>query len=99
MRESSDMTSAAEIRESLVRLLDHEQSLRSFSDWLSRKTWNIHRENDEVRRLVGEIHSALAEYSNRHLNAQELRTTLSKLTAGQRIRISREAPSRKKHRA
>ena len=54
------MTSATEIRENLVRLLAHEQSLNSFTDWLSRTTWNIHRESDEVRGLVGEIHSVLA---------------------------------------
>jgi hypothetical protein len=93
------MTSATEIRENLVRLLAHEQSLNSFAEWLSRSTWNIHRENDEVRELVGEIHSVLAEYSNRHLSAQELRQKLSALTAGQRMAIPVSAPPRKRHRA
>src|SRR5580704_3744323 len=99
MRESSDMVSADEIRENLVRLLAHEQSLNSFTDWLTRSTWNIHRENDEVRDLVGEIHTALAEYSNRHLSAQELRKRLSALTASQRTRTSPTTRSREKHRA
>ena len=93
------MTSAAEIHENLVRLLAHEQSLNSFTDWLSRNTWNIHRENDEIRGLVGEIHSALAEYSNRHLNAGELRQKLSALTVSQPRTMPRRARSRKKHQA
>jgi len=84
MRESSGMTSAAAIRENLVRPLAHEQSLNSFTDWLTRSTWNIHRENDEIRELVGELHSALTEYSNRHLSAQQLRQKLSALTSSQR---------------
>lgn len=81
------MTSAAEIRENLVRLLAHEQSLNSFTDWLARSTWNIHRESNEVRELVGEIHSALAEYSNHHLTAKELRQNLVALTANQQMTI------------
>lgn len=93
------MASAIEIRENLVRLLAHEQSLNSFTDWLTRSTWNINHENDEVRELVGEIHSALAEYSNRHLSAQELRQRLSALTASQRETISPAARSRERHRA
>jgi hypothetical protein len=94
MRESSGMASVAEIRENLVRLLAREQSLNSFTDWLTRSTWNIHRENDEVRELVGEIHSALAEYSNRHLNAQGLRQKLSALTGSRRT--SRQGRTRAK---
>jgi hypothetical protein len=93
------MTSAAEIRENLVRLLAQEQSLNSFTDWLARNTWNIHRENDEVRKLVGEIHSVLAEYSNRHLSAKELRQKLSALTASQQMTTPRKVRSREKHRA
>jgi allophanate hydrolase subunit 1 len=93
------MTSAAEIRENLVRLLAHEQSLNSFTDWLTRSTWNIHRENDEIRELVGEIHSVLTEYSSRHLSAKELRQKLSALTAIQRMNNPRRVRSREKHRA
>ena len=93
------MTSAAAIRENLVRLLAHEQSLNSFTDWLSRRTWNIHREDDEVRELVGEIHSVLTEYSSRHLSAKEFRQKLSALTASQRMNNPRRVNSREKHRA
>ena len=91
--------SAAEIRENLVRLLAHEQSLNSFTDWLTRSTWNIHRENDEVRELVGEIHAVLAEYSNRHLNARELRQKLSALTRSHLATIPPRPRAREKHRA
>jgi hypothetical protein len=80
------MTSAAEIRENLARLLACEQSLNSFTDWLTRSTWNVHRENDEVQALVGEIHSVLTEYSSRHLSAQQLRQKLSALIASRRVK-------------
>src|SRR5260370_33709753 len=99
MRESSGMTSAAEIRENLARFLAREQSLNSFTDWLTRSTWNIHREDDEVRKLAGEISSVLAEYSNRHLNAQELRQKLSALTRSHRATIPPRPRAREKHRA
>jgi hypothetical protein len=81
------MATAAEIRENLVRLLAHEQSLNSFVAQLTQSTWNIHHENDEVRELVGEIHSALTEYSNQHIDAEELRRKLLLLTANQPVPI------------
>jgi hypothetical protein len=93
------MTSTAEIRENLARFLAREQSLNSFTDWLTRSTWNVHRENDEIRKLVGEIQSVLAEYSNRHLNAQELRHKLSALTRSHRATIPPRPHAREKHRA
>jgi hypothetical protein len=93
------MATATEIRENLVRLLAHEQSLNSFTDWLARSTWNIHREDDEVRKLVGEIHSVLAEYSNHNFTAQELRRKLSALTASQLRTKAPKDRSREKHRA
>jgi len=99
MRESSGMTSAAEIRENLTRLLAREQSLNSFTDWLTRSTWNVHREDDEVRKLVGEIHSVLTGYSSQHLSAKELRQKLSALTPSRVMKTPRRVHSREKHRA
>jgi hypothetical protein len=81
------MASATEIREQLTRFLSHKQSLRSFVEWLTRNTWNIHRESAAVRQLAGSIELELAEYSNGHLNEKELHSRLSKL-----VRIAREAP-------
>jgi hypothetical protein len=48
---------------------------------------------------VGEIHSVLAEYSNRHLSAKELQQKLSALTASQQMTTPRKVRSREKHRA
>jgi hypothetical protein len=93
------MASVIEIRENLVRLLNHEQSLNAFTDWLTRSTWNIQRESGEVKELAGKIHSVLAEFSNRHISPQQLRRKLSALTAGQQRARPRATRSREKHRA
>jgi hypothetical protein len=89
------MATATEIREQLTRFLAHEQPLNSFVEWLTRNTWNIHRADAEVRELTGSIELELAQYSNGHLTAKELRSKLSALACGRRAAISRAVPSAK----
>ena len=55
------MATALEISDQIVRHLAGEQSLTAFSIWLTRHTWNIHREEPQVRNLVGEIELALTD--------------------------------------
>jgi hypothetical protein len=88
------MANAAEIRADLVRVLVHEQPLNWFTDRLARGTWNIHRENSEVQTLIGEIYAALAEFSNHHINASELRQQLLSLLSTQRIPIGSTSQDR-----
>ena len=93
------MASATEIREQLTRFLAHEQPLNSFVEWLTRNTWNIHREDAEVRGLAGSIELEIAEYSNGHLTAEELRSRLDVLARPRRATRSRSASSAKRKRA
>ena len=98
-RGSIAMATATEIREQLTRFLAHEQPLNSFVEWLTRNTWNIHRADAEVRELAGSIELELAEYSNGHLTAKELRSKLSALARGRRATVSRRIPSVKRKEA
>jgi hypothetical protein len=68
MEGSSAMVTDQEIREELAKLLANAQTLDSLNEWLSRKTWNIHRESSSVRDLVGAIELRLAEFSDGHAN-------------------------------
>jgi hypothetical protein len=79
------MATALEISDQVVRHLAGEHSLAEFNIWLTRNTWNIHREEPQVRNLVGEIELALTEYSDRHLTEAELRRRLSNLISVQHV--------------
>jgi hypothetical protein len=93
------MATATEIREQLTRFLAHEQPLNSFVEWLTRNTWNSHRADAEVRELAGSIELELAEYSNGHLTAKELRAKLSALARGHRSAVAHTSPSAKRKEA
>ena len=82
------MATALAISDQVVRHLVGEQSLADFSIWLTRHTWNIHREEPQVRNLVGEIELALTEYSNGHSSAAELRRRLLGLVSVQYVGAS-----------
>ena len=69
----------------LLGFLAHEQTLNAFNEWLTRSTWNLHRQNPEVRELAGAIELALAECSNGDLSGNDLRKRLAGLIAVQRI--------------
>jgi hypothetical protein len=79
MEGSSAMVTDQEIREELAKFLANAQTLDSLNEWLSRKTWNIHRESSSVRDLVGAIELRLAEFSDGHCKQAELREHLSAL--------------------
>jgi hypothetical protein len=78
------MATDQEIREELAKFLANAQTLDSLNEWLSRKTWNIHRASSSVRDLVGAIELRLAEFSNGHCNLAELREHLAALLADDR---------------
>jgi hypothetical protein len=78
------MATDQEIREELAKFLANAQTLDSLNEWLSRKTWNIHRESSSVRDLAGAIELRLAEFSNGHCNHAELREHLAALLADDR---------------
>jgi hypothetical protein len=84
MEGSSAMATDQEIREELAKFLANAQTLDSLNEWLSRKTWNIHRESSSVRDLAGAIELRLAEFSNGHCNHAELREHLAALLADDR---------------
>jgi len=73
------MATVVQISDELGRLLDGEQDLRQFNEWLARNTWNIHRESPDVQELVGTISIALAEYSDGQLDLLTLRQQLAGL--------------------
>lgn len=82
------MATALAISDQVVRHLAGEQSLTDFSIWLTRHTWNIHREEPQVRNLVGEIELALTDYSNGHSSEAELRRRLLGLVSLQYVGTS-----------
>lgn len=82
------MATALAISDQVVRHLAGEQSLTDFSIWLTRHTWNIHREEPQVRNLVGEIELALTDYSNGHSSEAELRRHLLGLVSLQYVGTS-----------
>jgi hypothetical protein len=73
------MATVVQISDELVRLLDGEQDLHQFNEWLARNTWNIHRESPDVQELVGTISIALAEFSDGQVDSLALRRQLAGL--------------------
>ena|SRR5687767_685577 len=71
------MISEVEVRRKLFALLRENISLEEFEAWLVPQSWNMHRDSlPAARRLVGEIELSLAEYSNGHLDEDEVREIL-----------------------
>jgi hypothetical protein len=78
------MVSVHQVREQLAVFLANEQSLQSFVEWLTRSIWNSTAEESAATRLAGDIELILAEYSEHHIDQQELRRQLSGLTRNHR---------------
>jgi hypothetical protein len=66
----------AEILDSLRRYLDKQMTLREFEDWFIPKAWDVESSNNPVAESLG-----LAEYTNHHLSADELREKLRQLVS------------------
>lgn len=78
------MTSAHQIREQIAAFLANEQSLKSLVEWLTRNIWNSDREEANAIKLAGDVELTLAEYSERHIDREELRRQLAGLLPKQR---------------
>jgi hypothetical protein len=89
------MASAQEVREELTKFLAHAQTLDALNEWLSRNTWNLHRESSAVKELVGAIELRLAEFSNGHWDEKELREHLVALLPKRESTISFDQVSRR----
>jgi hypothetical protein len=81
---STAMTSAHQIREQIAAFLANEQSLKSFVEWLTRNIWNSSTKEPDVIRLAGDAELILAEYSEQHIDREELRRQLEGLLRKQR---------------
>lgn len=72
----------AEILDSLRRYLDKQMTLREFEDWFIPKAWNVESSNNPVAEaLAYKVELSLAEYTNHHLSADELREKLRQLVS------------------
>jgi hypothetical protein len=72
-----------EIRQHTLRFLEDKLSLDDFEDWLVANSWNVHQSGDpEIIDLVFEIELHLAEFSNGHLDEEELRAALRSTISG-----------------
>jgi hypothetical protein len=71
------MISEPQIREKLGRFLRGDLSLERFEDWLSQKSWNMHKDSSEAaQKLAAALELRLAEYSAGHLSDLTLRDEL-----------------------
>lgn len=74
------MINAAEVREKLAALANHELSLGDFEGWLGPASWNMHADSSaEAIDLVSSIHLLLSEYDHGDVDESELRQHLLSL--------------------
>jgi len=66
-----------EIREKISEFLQYQISLGEFENWLVEHSWNMHLDSPyAAQELVSFIELVLSEYSNGHINTDELRERL-----------------------
>ena len=78
------------IREHLASYIDGSIDLESFEDWLVQHTWGIGAAEDleGVRRLVGGVELAIAEYTAGAVSEDELQDHLGReLLASYRVKL------------
>jgi len=84
------MIEAGNIRAELLRTLQDERSLDEFDEWLTRHSWNMHRDSSpEAIALVGAIESVLADFDNDNIEHDELVDRLNQLLYGATLRVVR----------
>lgn len=77
-----------EVRQRLISLLNEDQSLDDFEDWLVAHSWNMHLDSTrETQHLVASIELSLAEYSNLHISEAAMREQLMLLLAQIPVRL------------
>lgn len=83
------MIAESQIREKLARFLSKQWSLDQFEDWIVDRSWNMHKDSDELaQKLVSAIELRLAEHSSGHLDECQLRDELRPLVTNYTMRIS-----------
>jgi hypothetical protein len=83
-----------EVRARLADALVGGGDFDDFEDWLIAASWNMHRDSSEsAQSLVSGIELALAEFSNGHLDQDELRSKLLHLLNDVALSVSLPAPS------
>jgi hypothetical protein len=90
--------SAHQIRDQLAAFLANEQSLRSLIEWLTRNIWNSGTEEPDAIRLAGDVELIVAEYSEQHIDREELRRQLEGLLQKQRTTTAAATSTRQSHR-